>query len=218
MLLALLSVIGSYTFLGLLGTIIPFNWKYRRFDASIQCFIISNGVHTDFLVPIKNRYFDWSRIIDLSHYELDEDQIEYLAFGWGDRGFYLEIPRWADLTPRIAANAMLVPSPTLMHVTAYHEVPDMKKVEPFFINEEKYDLLCRYILNQFKMVDQSLVILEGVGYSPNDNFYHANGSYHAFNTCNFWINKGLQKIGVRTSLWSPWDKGLFFQIRKVKAA
>jgi len=71
----------------------------------VSIYIITNGVHTDIVVPIKNEQKDWSKDIKFSNTVLKDTLMNYLAMGWGDKGFYLETPEWADLKFRVAFNA-----------------------------------------------------------------------------------------------------------------
>lgn len=204
-----------YTLTGMLCSIIPKNKGYRNVKRDVEIFVVSNGVHIDFLVPAISPHFDWTAILNDQHYQSKFTEDTYLGIGWGDKGFYLDIPTWADLTPKVAMRAMLIPSRTLMHITAHAEIPkDQKYIERIHLDVDQYMKLCDYISSYFKVQDDEVILLPGAGYTPNDNFYEANGAYHALNTCNFWVNRGLIVIGVRTPVWTHWDKGVFYQLKK----
>lgn len=40
---------------------------------------------------------DWSQKIPFSQTKGKSTDFNYIAFGWGDKGFYLDTPTWADL-------------------------------------------------------------------------------------------------------------------------
>ena len=42
---------------------------------------------------------------------------EYLAFGWGDKGFYLDTPEWSDLKASTAFKAAFALGNSAMHTT-----------------------------------------------------------------------------------------------------
>jgi hypothetical protein len=44
-------------------------------------------------------------------------------------------------------------------------------------------------------------------------FYHANGTYHLFDTCNNWANTALKRTGVKTALWSPFGYAIFNHVK-----
>lgn len=218
--IALVLILGisiMYTFAGFLCSIIPKNKSYKNHPKDVEVYLVSDGIHTDFLVPCMNAYFNWKNIIDDRPYQLTFDDQTFLSLGWGDRGFYLDIPTWGDLTFKVAARAMLIPSKTVMHVTAHDHLPkDKKYLEKIHLSRSQYLLLCKYISSYFEVQQQQIVHIPNVGYTENDEFYNSTGSYHAFNTCNFWVNKGLILIGVRMPIWSHWAKGLFYQLRKAQ--
>ena len=218
----LLVIIGLLTLFLLLipiGTIIPINRKYQPATNGVDIYLSSNGMHTDFIVPTQNHLFNWAALIDSTPFEKDLTQFPYLGIGWGDWNFYIELDAWENLTPKLAARALLNPmTKTLMHVTSYEKLPTPeRRVEKISITNQQYLSLCTFIKSGFELNDQQgTQLLPSLGYAANDNFYEGTGSYHYFHTCNYWVNKGLKKIGVRTSLWSPIDRGMFYQLGKVK--
>ena len=218
--LGLLCATILYGIMTVLLSWLPINRNFKNYDEGIDIFIISNGVHVDFVLPIEKMIGNWTEIINAKDYGYSKEELKYVGFGWGDRGFYLEIEKWADMTFKVAFNAIFLPSPTLMHLTAYNNVPTEKKeCEKLTITPTQFAQLCDYISNSFyRDKSNQVTFLADKGYTPHDNFYEAKGSYHMFNTCNFWVNRGLQIIGIRTSIWSPLEKGIFYHLKKVNQA
>ena len=211
----ILFVLG-YSIAAFLLSIIPKNPSYKKSQQGIKILVMSNGVHADFVLPAHAAGKNWWATLSASDFDAPQEKMPFLAFGWGDRGFYLDTPTWAELTLETAANAVLVPSPTVVHVTAYQELPTNKFCETLYLQEEQYLQLCEFIESAFAWTNEREVIfMPGVGYTPMDNFYEAVGSYHCFNTCNAWINRGLSEIGIRTAVWSPLDKGIFYQLSRI---
>lgn len=220
LLLFVLVIVLTYVILLPIGTIIPVNRKFASTKNGIDIYISTNGMHVDFIVPTQHQLFDWTKIIDGTPYEKSLSAYDYLGIGWGDPGFYLELESWDKLPLKIAARAMLIPTPTIMHVTGYNELPtDTLRVEKITISPSSFVHLNSFIYNSFALnKDQQIDLIPAVGYTPHDNFYQAKGVYHAFHTCNYWVNKGLKRIGVRTALWSPFDRGILYQLEKVKSS
>ncbi len=52
------------------------------------------------------------------------------------------------------------------------------------------------------------ILLNNKGYSYNDDFYEALGSFSCFKTCNSWVNSGLKESDIKACLWTPFDFGL----------
>jgi uncharacterized protein (TIGR02117 family) len=143
-------------------------------------------------------------LLDGLPYKKGED---YFAFGWGDKNFYLNTPTWGDLTLKNALSALLWNSPSLIHLTRYRSLQEEWVVVP--VTDSQLALL-NEALNQRFALDESgkKVLLPEPGYYHNDDFYAATGHYHAFRTCNSWINDLFKASGLKTSLWTPYDFGI----------
>jgi uncharacterized protein (TIGR02117 family) len=181
--------------------------------AEVPVYIMTNGVHTDIVVPVQNRQTDWSRDIPFSDTRSGDTAMQYIAFGWGDKGFYLETPTWADLKFRTAFKAAFALSHAAMHTTFYktmEEGPDCVQIN---ISSQQYERLAAYIRASFKKDSggHMMHIVTNANYGANDAFYEAGGSYSLFHTCNTWANNGLKSCGQKACLWTPFDKGIFYQ-------
>ena len=108
-----LLLLSIYFSTALILSLIP------AFPTKINCelkkeiYLSTNGVHLDIIIPKK--YLSEKLIDGL----IFHDRAEYIAFGWGDKGFYLDTPTWADLTFSTAVSAMFLKGESAMHVTAY---------------------------------------------------------------------------------------------------
>jgi len=79
--------------------------------------ILSNGVHTDIVMPVKNELVNWKYYFPVEKTRGKQNHNAWIAFGWGDKGFYLNTPTWADLTVSTALKAVTGLSSTALHVT-----------------------------------------------------------------------------------------------------
>lgn len=181
----------------------------QKDDLSI--YIKTNGVHTDIVVPIKNEQMDWSKEIKFSHTTSKDSTYKYLGLGWGDKGFYLETPTWADLKASVAFKAATGLSTTAIHTTFYHNVVIDSSCRKIDISKGQYQRLINYITDSFQKNDkgQLIHIQTNANYGNSDTFYEANGSYSMFKTCNTWANNALKHSGQKHCLWTPFDKGIF---------
>ncbi len=216
-LLFLLGPIILYFLIAFISNFIPVNEKFKPPLTGIELHLSTNGMHTDFILPAKNEVFDWTSIIEDTNFELGITKNTYLGIGWGDKAVHLDIGTWSELTIKMGLATLFLPTPTILHITAYNQLPfATMNVKKTLISETQYLQLCQYIIGYFKVgTRQKAQLIEDVGYTPNDIFYQAVGKYHAFATCNTWVNKGLKKSGVRAPLWSPLDKGIFYQFGKI---
>ncbi|HKC69472.1 MAG TPA: TIGR02117 family protein, partial [Bacteroidia bacterium] len=177
--------------------------------------ILSNGVHTDIVLPIICEGTDWSRLIKFEHTLAKDTAMKYIAFGWGDKGFYLETPEWADLKARVAFKAMFYLGQSAMHTTFYKEMHEDERCVKIAISREAFEQLKTYIINRFQLSENGNVMhIKNHSYGDYDAFYEAKGSYGLFYTCNTWVNNGLKSCGQKACLWTPFDKGIFYQYKK----
>ena len=120
--------------------------------ATIPFFIRSNGVHTDLVVPIKSSFIDWSQQLPISNTQAHDTTYHYVGIGWGDKGFYLGTPTWAELKPSTALRAGFWMSTSLMHTTYYREA-DLQPgplCVPLHLTPTQYKQLIAYIERSFQ--------------------------------------------------------------------
>lgn len=168
-------------------------------------FISSNGTHLDIIVPVKN----------LNKIFIDNLQVQdsavYISFGWGDKEFYLNTPTWGDLTISTAFKALFLKSESAMHVS-FHKTIYMhwKKID---LCEIQLENLNSFIESTFQKSNKKKFTRIGVsGYSENDYFFEARGSFSFYRTCNIWVNEALKKANIKTSIWSPFVFGIIYHI------
>lgn len=180
--------------------------------AEMAIFIKTNGVHTDIVVPLRNEMMDWSKEIKFANTHLkDTAAIQYLAMGWGDKGFYLETPSWGDLKFSTAFKAAFALSTTAIHATFYATMPENESCKKIMISKEQYQRLINYIDGslQHDPAGHVMNIVTNANYGNADAFYEAKGSYSMFHTCNTWANTALKKSGQKACLWTAFDTGIF---------
>lgn len=182
----------------------------------VTIYIQSNGVHTDIVMPVKSSQIDWSTEIKYSNTKSSDTTAQYIGMGWGDKGFYLETPTWADLKPSVAFNAAFGLSTTAIHATFHKQMVENELCRKIIISKDQYSRLVAYISNSFQKDKEGHFILieTNANYGKTDAFYEANGSYSLFNTCNTWTNKGLKVAGQKACLWTPIDTAIFAKYNK----
>jgi uncharacterized protein (TIGR02117 family) len=176
----------------------------------LEVFINSNGVHTDIVVPIKNEVKDWSRDILYTHTKSKDSVMKYVAFGWGDKGFYLDTPQWSDLKASTAAKAAFYMGTTAMHTRFYKDMKLDDECVQITISKKDYEDLVKYINDSFQLDEgKKIRWIANRSYGQYDAFYEANGKYSLFYTCNTWANNALKAAHQKAALWTPYDKGIF---------
>lgn len=178
----------------------------------ITIYILSNGVHTDIVVPVKNRQFDWSRHVLTKNTRQPDSTFTYLAFGWGDKGFYLNTPSWSELKTSTAFNAAFGLGSTAIHTTYYREMKENpENCVRLAITPKQYKRLVYYILGSLRLDQKGglCFIPTNAVYGDTDSFYEAKGTYSLFQTCNSWANGALKSCGQRAALWTAFQGGIF---------
>lgn len=191
--------------------LIPVNANKEDAD-EITIYILTNGVHTDIVCPIKNDIMDWKTLVPTEHTKSQNSDFNYASFGWGDKGFYLDTPTWADLKFSTAFNAAFWLGESAMHVTFYRNPVENESCKKLTISKENYQLLVNYIKESFDYEnDKTVLIPTEMVYGDNDSFYDAKRTYNIFFTCNTWANSALKAANQKAALWTATDKGIFRQ-------
>lgn len=177
----------------------------------VEIFILTNGVHTDIVMPVKNDQIDWSKQVQFKNTKAADSTYKYIAMGWGDKGFYLETPNWSDLKASVALKAATGLSTTAIHTTYYKQMRLGDDCKSIMISKAQYSRLINYINNSFQKEASGnfLLIKTDANYGKTDAFYEANGSYSLFQTCNTWANSGLKACGQKCCFWTATDSGIF---------
>ena len=180
--------------------------------SDVTIYILTNGVHTDIVMPVKNPQIDWSTEIKFHNTVSKDSLMEYVALGWGDKGFYLETPTWADLKFSTAFKAAFSLSTSAIHATFYKNMNEGEACKKISISKEQYARLIKFVKNSFMTNSNGnfIHIVTNANYGKDDAFYEANGSYSLFHTCNTWANNGLKTCGQKACLWTPFDTGIFY--------
>ena len=179
----------------------------------VTIYILTNGVHTDIVVPVKNSQIDWRKEIKYSNTVLKDTTMNYLAMGWGDKGFYLETPEWADLTIRVAFKAAFALGNTAIHATFHKKMTESEFCKKIIISKAQYARLIEYIDGSFQKnaSGHNINIKTNANYGDFDAFYEAKGSYSMLHTCNTWANNALKVSGQKACLWTAFDTGIFLK-------
>lgn len=181
----------------------------------ISIYILTNGVHTDIVLPIKNEHHDWSNQLKFEHTKSKDTTYQYAALGWGDKGFYLETPTWADLKASTAIKAASGLSTSAMHVTFYKDLKESNSCKKLQISSDNYKKLILFINESFQTKSGEFLKIETEAvYGKHDVFYEANGSYSLFYTCNSWANQALKAANQKAALWTISDSGIFRHYEK----
>ncbi len=173
-------------------------------------YLTSNGVHTDFVVPIVNEQKNWGNALGLTNDFKQDTTRNWIAIGWGDKNFFLKTKNWSDLTVSTALKATFGLGTGAVHVVQRSEPnPEESNTIKLKISREEYIKLCKYIEGNFVRKGKNLSPIEEHPYSQFDFFFDANSTYSLWYTCNSWTNSGLKASNQKACLWTPFKDGIF---------
>ncbi len=197
--IALILIIPvTYLIISFILTFITISGNNDPAEKTHSIYLSSNGLHLEVIIPKQD--LDPAILEGLK----SESKEQFFSFGWGDRTFYIKTSTPSDFTITNKCKAAFINTPALLHVTRYTSVKsDWVEIKMTPIQFTKLNI---YINNTFRLdKGNKKIILPGLGYHKNDDFYEANGSYNCLNTCNTWINTALKQSGIKACLWTPYD-------------
>ena len=180
---------------------------------TISLFIKSNGVHTDIVMPKQSSVMNWKDFMDEKLFTDIDSTFNYLSIGWGDRGFYIDTPTWADLKTSTAINAVFGLGSTAMHVAHYQEMKASNEIIELKISEADYLQLVNYIKESFEKKNNLIQLISHPSYGKYDNYFEAKGTYSLFKTCNVWAGGALKQANVPIGIWTPLSFGIMDHLK-----
>jgi uncharacterized protein (TIGR02117 family) len=183
----------------------------------ITVWLRSNGVHAELVLPAAAPH-DWraelppAEVVDAARLARPPE-LAWIAFGWGDRAFFIQTRTWADLRAGTAASALLGLGPAAMYVD-YVARPQDYRARRIDVSPAQYERLVAGLRAGFARDAAGRPRrIDDPGYFETDAFYEGTGRYSLVLTCNEWIRRVLAEAGVRTAAWSPFDAALFWHLR-----
>ncbi|MGZ9059249.1 MAG: TIGR02117 family protein [Burkholderiaceae bacterium] len=212
---ALIIIAATYVTAAIALGAIPVNSSFEESPGGISIYVRTNGVHAELVLPTRAPGVDWSAEHPPAHMRSLAEPLEWIAFGWGDRGFFAHTPTWAQLRPGTALMALSGLGPGAMHVE-YIESPRAYKAREIKVSAEQYARLVAFIRASFQRDTAGRPHRTNLsGYFSTDAFYEASSGYKFWVTCNDWVRKALREAGVRAPVWAPFDTALFYQLQKI---
>ncbi|MEY3717894.1 MAG: hypothetical protein RL285_1769, partial [Bacteroidota bacterium] len=167
---------------------VPVNADFKECEKeAVEIHILTNGVHTDLVLPYRNQFMDWSKWVNPSQTKSGDSSAVNVAFGWGDKGFYLETKTWDELKLSTACKAVFYLGSSAMHVSFYQKLRETESCRKICVSKENYLKLVQYISQRFETDSMGLPRqIVGASFTNHDAFYDAKGKYSLFYTCNTW--------------------------------
>ena len=198
-----------------IAALIPRKSNYSTKNAcDIKICVSDTGIHSNIIVPIANKTFDWRNYLSIDRIGIDNAKdYNYLSFGWGDREFYMSTPSLVDLKLSTTFTALFLATPSVVYVKGYQSIPAYHGVKCIKINQTDYLQLAQFIKSTFKQNKKAENIRVGNGHTNNAGFYAAIGNYSILNNCNSWTGSALRKANVNTPLWDGISTAIMFHLK-----
>jgi uncharacterized protein (TIGR02117 family) len=180
----------------------------------VMIYLTTDEIHTDLVLPANTKLFNWNAC--LGKKELPPGSpAPYLAFGWGDKAFYLETPGFADLKLNVALKAGFGLTPSAIHIARCREPIIDAHTIPLQLTTGEYQNLIAYLTGSFKTgaYGHLISINTPSNYPAGDLFFEANRHYSIFYTCNTWANNALKSCGQKACVWTVFYNGIFNQYK-----
>lgn len=176
----------------------------------VPVYLSSNGVHLDLVFPVQNALYDWTVDFPRENTKGNNPNLQWIGIGWGDKGFYLHTPTWADLKFSTAFKAATALSSSAVHATYLAQPVPGENCRFLYASEAQYKALIAHIRQSLDLDanGKPIVISTNANYGADDAFYEAKGAYHAFKTCNTWTNGTLKAAGMKACVWTPMAKAI----------
>jgi uncharacterized protein (TIGR02117 family) len=189
-----------YVVAALLLGAMPANRDFAATRGGVVVAVCSNGVHTDFVLPVRSEEVDWSAIFPPQLYPTDVTRFDHIGIGWGDLDFYKSTPRWADFDIGIAFRALTGLGPAALHVQYRPGPGPSEDCRQATISLPQYRALVNYIA-----ATTASPVPAAPGYGATDLFFPAQGRFSLIKSCNVWVGQGLKASGLPTGLWTPFS-------------
>jgi uncharacterized protein (TIGR02117 family) len=182
-------------------------WPPAPGAPTIKIFVVSHGYHAGIIIPCAALSEQASRrgLSALGYIATRFADFDRVEIGWGDEGFYREVPTAESLTMALALRALFRPgNPSVLHVVGVKDDPramfgnsDLVRVN---ISDAGFARLADMLDATFARSKGSFMPEElGPGLYGTSLFFRANGEFHLFNVCNHWIANLLDAAGVPTA-------------------
>ena len=200
-----LTILSIFSLL-LIGALVPKKWSYSPQSCKIKICVANFDIHTEIIVPVTNKIYDWRKHLPLN------TNYKYLAFGWGEREFYMNAPDRFDLKSSAGLRALFLPNPSVIRVEGYRYLPKKAEIKCFGVSQQGYLNLSKFIDDTFQVNKQGGKIRLRYGIPPNVSYYEAKGTYSVLRTCNSWTAEGLEKADVNTPRWAGLSSAIMLHL------
>ncbi len=181
-----------------------------KLNGENSIFIYHDLAHTEIILPVsKNHKLYQDKFPNL----LKNKNYGYLAFSYGDRDFFMNVPTWEDINYKIALKSLFLNTPALIRVGHYGGIYKKMCVE-LKLNNKQLKNLNNSIMASFSTKNNHFIRYNDHYKDPNIFYFQAKKSYNIFYTCNSWTSKKLRDSGIISSYLTPLAYQVVYPFKK----
>ncbi len=208
-LIALAAALTLFLLTAWFGSMIPRGTLAEEPIADpVTIMVETNGVHTQFVLPMANAHKDWRETFPSANEWLGTAEPTHVAIGFGDRQAMMEIPQISDLSVSSALRIGTVGGPGVIRVSRYINPPLDKERRAMRVSGEQYKALVKAIEADLPPLGADPFRDYERDTFSQDAYYTAIPSYNLTQTCNQWTSNRLAMANIRTGLWTPMSGGV----------
>lgn len=181
-------------------------WPPVGRQPNVVVYVVSHGYHSGLVIPRApaGEAAGKQGLAALGAVARRFGAYTWIEVGWGDEGFYTQVPTAASLTVPLALRALFRSgNPSVLHVVGVQgearsvfPAADMMRLD---LSERGFALLLAKIDATFAPGEGGAPAELGPGLYGPSRFYRAQGAFHLFNLCNHWVADVLHAAGVPTA-------------------
>lgn len=165
--------------------------------------LIQGPLHTDILLPLTPEIRIRFAFAEASGVPLNDPSFAWLLIGWGAKGFYTTAGTYADITATSVLTAATGDT-SVLRLDTLPPLPEMPQLRFLTLSDSQLQALLTTLDATFaRDPTGALQPLDHPGFTATDAFFHANGGFNLFRTCNVWLGETLRAAGIPFGLWTP---------------
>jgi len=178
-------------------------------EQQYSVYIMNSGMHTGLIIPVNRISAD-----EISAVELFADY-KFIDFGWGDEDYY----QTPGANCCLGLKAVALPTSSVVRAQGFSNTPEdvalwTDYTVKFMLTSSDFSKLCDYIDKSFRRDEQNKLMETLRKRNGEIIFFKSVYYYHAFNTCNTWVARGLKSSGIELTTFMVITAGdLFDEIR-----
>jgi uncharacterized protein (TIGR02117 family) len=200
----------------------PALYPPRGEGARVEVLVVSHGYHAGLVVP-RTVAAEVARRRGLAALAAAAARFEgygWLEIGWGDEGFYTQVPTMASLTAAMALRALFRPgNRSMVHLVGLLQPARVSfpaaEIVALELGEAGFERLAAGLDASFARNAAAGTIEElGPGLYGPSLFFRAVGTFSIFKVCNHWVGDRLAAAGVPTApVADTTPQGLLWDLR-----